>query len=148
AVLAYLAVDGTESADGTFWRAPLPAAAVALIDKFRRDPRPADQPGQGADQDDTFGSLPQPGSPSRSARQSFRPRARSGSGGGGHRGGYRNPMMVGAAAAVSALMLLGAGVAAGTYFVHRAPGSGNSSGSSPQIGTTSTVGPGQNGFLP
>jgi serine/threonine protein kinase len=61
ALLAHLAPDNADSADDTFGHAPLPSAAVALIEKFRRDPRPADQPGQGAeaDADDTFGSFPE-----------------------------------------------------------------------------------------
>jgi hypothetical protein len=141
AVLAHLAVDGTESADGTFGHAPLPAAAVALLEAFRRDPRPSDQPSQDADQDDTFGSLPKQGSPPRSARHSAKPRANIAAGRPNRRG---PPRLLGVAAAASALVLLGAGVAAGTYLVRRAPGSGGS----PQTGTSSQVGLNQPGFVP
>jgi serine/threonine protein kinase len=164
AVLAHLAVDGADSADGTFGHAPLPAAAVSLLEAFRRDPRPADQPTQGADQDDTFGSIPEPGPPPRSARHSARqrtgtPRPASGSGrqaatgqaatgrgtagqsAAGRGGLRRNPVLLGVAAAASALVLLGAGGAAGAYLVHRSPGSGGS----PQAGTSSPAGVNQPG---
>jgi serine/threonine protein kinase len=130
AVLAHLATDGTESAGGSFGPAPLPPAAAALIDRFQHDRRPADQPGQGADHEDTFGSLPQRDPPPRSssARGSRR----------------RNPVLLAMAAAASALVLLGAGVAAGTYLVHRAPGSGGL----PQTGASSLAGGVQPGSWP
>jgi len=157
AVLAHLATGGTESAEGTFGHAPLPAAAVAMLETFRRDPRPADQPTQGADQDDTFGSLPEQGPPLRSARHSGRQRAgkpqpasgparqaAAGQRAGGQGGLRRNAMLLGAAAAASALILLGAGVAAGAYLVHRSPGSAGS----PRTGTSSPAGFNRSGFVP
>jgi hypothetical protein len=53
-------------------------------------------------------------------------------------------VLLGMAAAASALVLLGAGVAAGVYLVHRAPVSGGS----PQTGASSLVGGVQPGFFP
>jgi len=155
AVLAHLAADDTESADGTFGPAPLPMAAVALIDKFRRDPRPADRRAQGADEDDTFGSLPQQNrqhdQPPRSAKHPVKQRAGpAGSGGSGRQrtagqaSRRRNPILIGLASAASALALLGAGLLAGAYLVQRAPGTVGS----PQTGTSSTPGVNQAGLLP
>jgi serine/threonine protein kinase len=131
AVLAHLAPGSAEPADSVFAMAPpLPPAALALLDKYRRDPRPADQPGQRADPDDTFGSYPsdRPG-PRSGARHSSRQRGPARGPGSGEPArrrpaGRRGPVLTGLAAAVSAVVLLGGGVAVGRLFIPAKAGNG------------------------
>lgn len=144
AVLAHLAVDGDGSPESLFEDVPLPAAALALIDTFRRDPRPADRPGQRADGEDTFGSLPEQGKHARAARHPARPRAPAAGRAGGTALTRRGPVLAGAAA-VSALLLLGGGVAAGAYLAGNGPANGPAKGNSPQAASSTTI-TGRQGF--
>jgi serine/threonine protein kinase len=136
-VLAHVAPGGAESADGVFARAPLPATALALIEKYRRDPKPSEQPGQGG-AEDTFGSYPsQRPAPRSGARHSAgrrlipsRPSARP-------RRPRRSPVLTGLAAAVSAVALLGAGVAVGALVARHNPGA---TGGSASAGISPTTG--------
>jgi len=136
AVLAHVAPGSAESAGGVFAMAPpLPPAALALLDKYRRDPRPADQPGQRADPDDTFGSYPseRPG-PRSAARHSSR--QRGGEPSRRRPAGRRRPVLTSVVAAVSAVVLLGGGVAVGTLFAPAKAGNGpTASGNSSQAST-------------
>jgi serine/threonine protein kinase len=139
-VLAHLARGGG-GGDGPFGQAPLPPPVLALIDAYRQDPRPASQPGQRADPDDTLGSIPQPSSPRRS-RHSASPRAsqpRQGgtdsASGAGPRWARRSRAMVGAGSVLAALALIGGGVAAGSYLFpsHLAATSQRPTGGGPTI---------------
>jgi serine/threonine protein kinase len=140
AVLAHLATDGGPD-ENPFERVPLPAAALALIDTFRRDPRPADRPEPRADAEDTFGSLPQQRQPPRTARHSAKPRIPAPPRATTRPAGRRSPALAGAAAAVCALILLGAGVAAGAYLVANHPSTPSSD--SPGTGTRTSANGGQ-----
>jgi serine/threonine protein kinase len=148
-VLAHLA-RGDGGADGPFGQAPLPPPVLALIDAYRQDPRPASQPGQRADPDDTLGSIPQPSSPRKSARHSASPRGslpRQGGtdaarpGPGPDRRG-RSRAMLGVGSALAALALVGGGVAAGSYLFpsHIAAASQRSTGGGPTIKPPPTFG--------
>jgi serine/threonine protein kinase len=124
-VLAYLASGGTDPADADFSRAPLSAPALALIEQYRGDPRPASQPGRAADADDTFGSAPEPISqpPAAAARQQGGHRRRrpgapdSGSDASGTKseGDHRRGILIGIGTAFSSMVLVAAGIALGTY---------------------------------
>jgi hypothetical protein len=125
---------------------PLPPAALALLDKYRRDPRPADQSGQRADPDDTFGSYPsdRPG-PRSGARHSSRQRGPARGPGSGEPArrrpaGRRGAVLTGLAAAVSAVVLLGGGVAVGRLFIPAKAGNGpTASGHKSQASTSNAT---------
>ncbi len=123
-VLAYLASGGTDPAAGDFSRVPLSAAALALIEQYRGDPRPVSQPGRAGDAEDTFGSAPEPISEPPVIAQQRQ---------GGHRrqpgaaapgseasetkpdGDHRRGILIGIGTAFSAMVLVAAGIALGTY---------------------------------
>lgn len=73
-VLAYLAPDDGLGAQADFGQAPLPDSALALIEDFRQDPRPASQPSAPADPEDTFGSVPESGQRRKPAAPHSEPR--------------------------------------------------------------------------
>ncbi len=164
AMLAHLAPGGADLVMGEFGRAPLPTPVLALIDEYRRDPRPSDQPaapGQRSDNDDTFGSLPLVSAPARSvARHSARRRLRvrrSPGGADAQRANSGPPragsagtrgVLAGLAAAGTAIVLLGAGVAAGRYFASGSqPAPAASQSASGQAQSPGSFGTGP-GFLP
>jgi serine/threonine protein kinase len=126
-LLAYLAGGGTNPDSGDFSRVPLSAAALALIEEYRGDPRPASQPGRARDADDTFGSAPEPISepPAVVARQRGGHRRRlpeaaaaapeSGASATKPDGDHRRGILIGIGTAFSAMVLVAAGIALGTY---------------------------------
>ncbi len=143
-VLAHVAPAGAEPAGSLFAHAPLPASALALIGKYRRDPKPSGHAGEG-DAEDTFGSYPsQRPAPRWGARHSAGRRVALGRSPAGPIGTRRSPVLAGLAAAVSAVALLGAGVAVGALIAARhspsATGGSASAGSSPATGATPAAG--------
>src|SRR5579863_1748228 len=124
-VLAYLASGGADPESGDFSRVPLSAAALELIEQYRGDPRPGSQPGRAADADDTFGSAPEPISePPLLAARSLgghrrRPAGATGSGAEASAtkpdGDHRRGVLIGVGTAFSAMVLVAAGIALGSY---------------------------------
>ncbi|HUC57141.1 MAG TPA: serine/threonine-protein kinase [Streptosporangiaceae bacterium] len=116
-VLAHLS-GGQGTADAAFMGAPLPSAALAMIDAYRHEPRAASQPGRRTDGDFTFDSLPAGSSPrKRLNRQSTKASASGGRAGSGGTApaGPRRRVLMGIGSAVAAVALLAAGIILGSY---------------------------------
>jgi serine/threonine protein kinase len=151
-VLAYLASGGTDPEAGDFSRVPLSAAALALIEQYRGEPRAASQPVRVTSAEDTFGSGPDPIS---------EPPGSSGRRQGSHRrpppgpatsapdasatkpdGDHRRGILIGVGTAFSAMVLVAAGIALGSYI---GSSRADTAGDSPSAHVSSplpTTGPG------
>jgi serine/threonine protein kinase len=150
-VLAYLASGGTDPAAGDFSRVPLSAGALALIEQYRGDPLPVSQPGRAGDAEDTFGSAPEPISQPPQAgprhqgghRRRLPGAAASAPGASATRpeGDHRRRILIGLGTAFSVIVLIGAGIALGTYLGSSRAATTAGSPSAPSSPSPSTSSP-------